>query len=346
MYKSNKQFIVFIFLCFAAISLSLVNRVLADDGQTVKINKDDTVTSAQRRDIKQVLVLAGSINSDQIANVKFQTSGRLAWVGVRVGDRVKKGQALASLDKAQLQKTFQKEINDYLTGYNNFLDGHATYQTQKDNSLITDEIKRILENTQYSLNNIVLDYEIAELAVKYATIYSPIDGIVTAITEPVAGVNIISTTTSFTVVDPSALYFSAEIDQEDVVNINLNQAATIYLDSFADSEIASAVSFISFNPIASASTTSYEIRFPLTFDNQDLGYRLGMTGDVSLTIAQVNDTLSLPIDALYDDGGASYVLVKSGKQAQQTPIDIGLESDDYVQILSGITDNDQIVIQK
>lgn len=342
--KSNKHRLVFAFLCLVAVSLGLVNRVLADDGDTVKIGKNDTITSAQKRDIEQVLILAGSIDSDQVANVKFQTSGRLSWVGVRVGDRVKKGQALASLDRSELQKRFKKQANIYLTGYNSFLDTTAQYQDEIDNLLITDQIKRILENNQYALNNQVLDYEIAELAVKYATIYSPIAGVVTSIDQPIAGVNITAATANFTIVDPNSIYFSAEIDQEDVVTVNLDQPATIYLDSFTDSQITSAVSFISFKPIASASTTSYEIRFPLTFDNQNLNYRLGMTGDVSLTLAQVNNALSLPIDALYDSDGTTYVLVKSGKEAEKTPVGIGLESDDYVEILSGITENDQIVI--
>ena len=319
----------------------------ANNGDLVKINpKKSQLVNPERRNITQQLTLAGSIDTDQKAVVKFQTSGKLAWVGVKVGDTVKKGQAIASLDKNELTKRFQKVANDYLAGYNNFLDTQADYQDEKDRYLVTDTIKRALERSQYTLNNTVLDYEIAELAVKYATISSPINGIVTAISEPYPGVNIISTTATFTIVDPQKIYFSAEVDQEDVIKLNTGQKGEILLDSFPDTKIESAISFISFNPISGASTTSYEIRLPLNLDNQNSLYRLGMTGDLVIPLAQASNTVSLPTSAIIEDNSQFFVLVKqSAKEAKKTKVEIGIESDDYVEILQGVSENDIVVIQ-
>lgn len=334
-------------LILVAITLGclIVHQTQASNGDIVKINpKKDQIVTPEKRDIVQELVLAGSVSTDQKATVKFQTSGRLAWVGVKVGDRVKKGQAIASLDKTELTKRFKKEANDYLSGYNNFLDTQFDYQDEKDRHLITDTIKRILERSQNTLNNDVLDYEIAELAVKYATITSPISGIVTAIDEPHPGVNITAATATFTIIDPQKIYFSAEVDQEDVVDLTPDQKGEIYLDSFPDQKIDSSISFISFDPIPGTSTTSYEIRLPL--NNPNSLYRLGMTGDLVLPLAKTDNTISLPISAIIDESEATFVLVKqTAKEARKVKVELGLESDDYVEILQGVSENDQVVIQ-
>ena len=48
------------------------------------------------------------------SKVAFQTGGKLTQIAVKEGDVVQKGQYLASLDQRQLQKSLQKELNDYM----------------------------------------------------------------------------------------------------------------------------------------------------------------------------------------------------------------------------------------
>lgn len=337
---------ILLFIIFAAILAWFINhQIQASSGNLVKFNpKKSQIVSLEKRDIRQNLTLAGSVNTDHKAVVKFSAPGKLVWVGVRIGDRVKKGQAIASLDKTELVKYFQKSANDYLAGYNNFLDSQAEYQDEKDRYLITDTIKRTLERSQYTLNKTVLDYEIAELAVKYATITSPINGIVTAIDEPYAGINIIPATATFTIHDPQKIYFSAEVDQEDVTKLKTGQKGEILLDSFSNQKINSTIIYTSFNPIPGTSTTSYEIRLPL--DNSNGLYRLCMTGDITIPLAQATNVFSLPTSAISTEDNQSSVLVKqSNKEAKRVNVELGIESDDYVEIKSCISENDQIVIQ-
>ena len=65
-------------------------------------NKVDSY-KIKREDIREILTLSGEIDAEEKATLKFQTSGRLSWVGVKEGDYVKKYQSLASLDKRELQ---------------------------------------------------------------------------------------------------------------------------------------------------------------------------------------------------------------------------------------------------
>jgi len=313
----------------------------------IKYNsKKDTLYTPKTDTIKNVLTLTGSVSSDQIANLRFQNSGKLTWVGVKIGDQVKRGQTIASLDREQLRKNLQTQFNNYLTQLSSFQDIQSQYQSTRDNYLVTDTVQRILDRTQYSLDNSVINYEIADMAIKESVITSPINGVVIALDQPLAGVNITPTTANFTIVNPNSIFFKAEIDQEYVNNVNIGQKASLSLDSFPDISQESKIIYIAFTPVAGQTSTVYEIRFELPLKNDDLSYRLGMDGDADIILSQAENALIVPIDAVYEDNNQKYVYLLSGKELIRRDVVVGIENDTESQILEGLSANDQIAIIK
>lgn len=321
-------------------------RTLKYQNPSVFNPQKDTVVQPETKDISLNLTLAGSVSASEIASLHFQNPGKLVWVGVKVGDRVKKYQAIASLDKEQLKKSLSTQYNNYRTQMSQFQDTQDTYQKTKDNLLVTDTIQRILDRTQYSLNNSVINYEIADMAIKESTLISPIAGVVTAIDQPLTGTNIIPTTAGFTIINPESVYFRAEIDQEDVGKIKIGQTATLKIDAFPDLSYNSKITYISFIPVAGQSSTVYEIRFELPVENQDLAYRLGMDGDALITLQQTSSALVIPLEAINEDNGKNFVWVKNGNNLTKTYVTTGIENDTEVQILTGLNSHDSIVIKK
>lgn len=306
------------------------------DRAQINLKKAQTV-KVIRGDLEKDLTLAGKVDANSYALLQFQTSGRLAWVGVKEGDKVKKWQAIASLDKQDLEKRLKKTMNDYLTNRWNFEDTQDEYRSTKENFLVTDEIKRILERKQFSLENAVYDVEIADLAVRYATLASPISGILTAASQPTAGVNVTPLTATFTVVDPSSIYFKSEIDEEDVINVKEGQLTTITLDSFPDDKIESSVTYISFTPVEGQTSTVYKIKFVLPHDIKDIKYRIGMNGDAKIKMSEAKNVLFLPVEAINEKDNEKFVYQKDqkGKITQKT-IKTGLETDEFVEIKEGL----------
>lgn len=240
------------------------------------------VVSQEEEEI-EALVLPGKVRAEKEVELKFQTSGKLAWVGVKKGDWVKRGQAIASLDKEELEKEFKKEMNDYLNERWDFEQTHDDYQETKERHLVTDEIQRILDQAQFDLNNVVLDLEIADLAVKFAAIVSPIEGIITRIDQPVAGVNITPATAVFTVSDPGSVFFEAEADEEEVVLLKQGLRAKIILDSYPEKEFDSEIILLGFAPVSSTGSAVYSVKLSLP-ENTDLQFRLGMAGEVEIPL--------------------------------------------------------------
>ena len=228
------------------------------------------------------LVLPGKIKAERKVDLKFATSGKLVWVGVKVGDRVKKGQVIASLDRRELEKDFKKAMNNYLTERWDFEQTQDNYRPTKEKRLITDAIKRILEKAQFDLNNAVLDVEIARLALEYATLTSPIDGIVIRVDQPIAGVNITPAKAIFSIADPNSLYFEAEADEEEVVQIREGMKGKITLDAYPNRELASQIRLIEFAPISTKGVVSYAVHCSLP-DKLGLDLRLEMNGEIEIS---------------------------------------------------------------
>ncbi len=321
--------------------------LIKKDQNAITINpKTVKAVTVKKGNLEKDLTLAGKVDAHSYANIQFQTAGKLVWIGVKEGDRVKRGQAIASLDKTQLQKQFQIQANNYLTNRSTFEDTQDQYKQTKKLFLLTDEIRRILDRTQYSLNNAVLNYELSDLAVRYATITSPINGIITNVDQPNPGVNIIPSSASFTVIDPSSIYFKSEIDEENVTSVKNGQETTITLDSYSDKSIDSKIDKISFTPVQGQTSTVYQIEFPLPLDNSNLSYRLGMNGDAKIKLSEVQNVLYVPVEAVLDDNDKPYVVIKNptNKKFEKIYIKTGLSNDDFTEVIEGLNEGQEIIV--
>ena len=299
----------------------------------------------KKQNLKETLTLSGEIDAKEKVNLKFQTSGRLAWVGVKEGDYVKKYQAIASLDKRDLKNRLDKYLNNYLKQRNSFEQTKDDYEETYEFSTgdLHKRAKRILENSQYDLNSAVLDVEYQNLLLEYADLWTPIEGVVTHIDIPKAGVNITPANANFEIVNPKTLYFSATVEQADVVNLKEGMKGKLTLDSFSDFEDEVKVSYISFSPKSGETGKVYQIKLELSEKTKKLPLRLGMTGDVEFLIKEKNKVIALPSRFIKKDKKGSYVFVKENNKKIKKYIKIEEEIDGKIVIKSGLNEGEIII---
>jgi len=341
--------LLILILVIIALGFLVYNRINNKnlEKETVFNPQKDKIVNIKRQDIKREITLSGTIKADEHVHLQFQTSGLVSWVGVKQGDTVKKYQAIASLDKRQLKKTLERYLNSYMSNRWDFEQTQDDYKDTRDNKLITDEIQRIIDKTQFSLNNAVIDVELQDLAMRLATVTSPIDGVVLKAFPAYAGTNVIGYQADYEIVNPNTVYISAKVDEEDVVGLYLGQQAQIILDNFPDEPLESYITYISFDPVAGESSTTYEVRLAINRDNSNLTFRLGMNADVKIVTDFVANTLSLPYEAINEADDQQYVLVKSAKNSlERKNVVTGIESVDDIEIVSGLNENDQVVIKQ
>lgn len=339
----KKKRIVLLIICLLVISAGWFwwrGRAKKEELKTAVIKKEN---------LSKTVSASGKIKSEKEVTLKFQTSGKLAWVGVKEGDRVKQWQAIASLDQRELQKTLEKELMDYLNQRWNFSEDRDTYDITSDNLdryTLSDPARRVLEKAQFDLNRDVLDVEIADISLKLATLVSPIDGIVTQIDTLVSGVNITPTTAQFVVADPSAVFFEADIDEADISQVQEGQKVTLVLDAYSDREITAEVKQISFRAkTSSGGGTVFPVKISLPANDQ-LEFRLGMNGDADIILEEKKEVLVAPVSSLLNQDGKNYVFVIRNRVLAKKEVEIGLSTEISAEIISGLEAGEKIVIEK
>jgi len=309
----------------------------------------------KRQTLQESLSFSGTVDAQEKAVLRFQTSGRLAWVGVKEGDVVRKYQSIASLDQQQLKKQLQKELIDYekerLDYDNDALDtGDRALSGDK---FIRQDTIDAFKKAQFDLNSSVLDVELSDIVLRYSTLVSPIDGVVVSVGSKQAGVNVTPAQAEFVIVNPSTLYFSGAVDQTDVVRMHEGMGGMIIYDSYPDAEVAATVSSIAFVPKQDETGTVYEVKIGMgnvDSPGANVKYRLGMTGDVEFVTKDIQDVLGVPTTFVKTERGKYYVFKKINDKKSpiggspsgrvKTYVKVGEEIDTATVILDGLVEGD------
>ncbi len=305
--------------------------------------KDKTYT-VTKKDLVDSLGIAGEIDAKEKVSLRFQTSGLLTWVGVKEGDKVKKYQTLASLDKRELQNSFAQYLNSYSKVRNDFEQAQSDnkdWETRGMTDTAREAVKRSLSKEQMDLNNSVLALEAKDLSLKFASLYTPIEGVVTKVDSPLAGQNITPSTATFEVINPKSLYFSALADQTEVTKFKVGQKGIITLDSFPEKKYESVVESVAFTPKSGETGTVYELKITLGSEATDSGnIRMGMTGDVEFVFREIKGAIAIPAGYLKTENKSSYVTVMVNNKQEKRVVTTGANIDGMIEIISGLQENE------
>src|SRR3990167_5222159 len=311
-----------------------------------KSRKEKSTYRVKKQTLRDDLSLSGEIDGEEKVTLRFQSSGKLTWVGIKEGDYVQKYQGIASLDQREVQQNLKKYLNTYVNERLDYDQELQDAQIKYTGGLSEDarrEALRVLKKAQYDLNNAIIDVELKNLAIEYSYLASPIEGIVIRVGSPYAGVNITPAQAEIEIVNPNTVYFSVAADQTEVVKLKEGKKGNIVFDAYPDDQIKSEVNKISFIPKEGESGTVYEVKMYFDYDNSDYKYRVGMTGDVDFLLRQRKNILAIPALFIKTDKGKKYVYKLENNKKIKTYITLGDEIDEVVVVESGLKENDEIV---
>lgn len=312
-------------------------------------NSKEKVYHVKKQSIQDALTLSGEIDATEDVILRFQNSGRLAAVGVKEGDIVKKYQWVASLDQRELEKNLKKYLNSYMSTRWDFDQTKEDKDIKNIGGLTEDQRKeaiRVLDKAQFDLNSAVLDVELRDIALQYAHLYSPIEGVVVRVGSPYSGVNITPTQAEFEIVNPKTIYFSAKADQTDVVKLKNDMVGEIDLDAYPDSTFKGMVNSIAFIPKTGETGTVYGVKMSISEDdNVNYKYRLGMTGDANFVLSERVGVVAVPVTFIKTENGKKIVTVLKNGNKMKQEITTGDTFDSSVEVTSGLVEGDTIYDQ-
>jgi HlyD family secretion protein len=192
-----------------------------------------------------------------------------------------------------------------------------------------------------------------EEQLSYTTITSPIDGVILSrdveMGDAVSSILVLgsSATLIMTLGDTSQVYVKGKVDESDIGKVYLGQPARIKVESFKDKTFHGKVTKIAPMGVEKDNVTTFEVRVSINNPGGEL--KANMTANAEIILEEHKNVLQIPEGALiYDKDKKTYVQVPdpSAKDgARKVAINAGISNGAKTEVLSGLKEGEQVVLQ-
>ncbi len=224
---------------------------------------------------------------------------------------------------------------------NNYTKAKADLAYLYSNSPDTILARDNLQTAQLGLSSAQVDLQMAKDTLSKMTLTAPFDGTITSVNVEV-GESASGPVVEMATMDH--LEVILDVDEVDVGALKVGQAASVTFDAWPGQKVTGKVITIAPKANATANVVNFEVHIGL--DPTELDLRAGMTADATIQTFQVKGALLLPRDAVEQDTqtGKAYVnLVTLQNGVRRTEVRLGQHNDQYVQILGGLQENDEVL---
>ncbi len=310
-------------------------------------------TTVIRKDLKSTVSATGTIEPVHSVEVSSKITARIKEVLVKENDQVTAGQTVAILDGKDYEakrNQAQFKVTSTRSKYDRTLYLHSIGAKSDED----------LEDAAYDYDTAQSNLEETESDLAETVIQAPMNGTVvgepkTAGTMATQGTN--NPTVIMRIADLSSKQIKAKIDETDIGNVKVGQTATFTVDAYSGKTFSARVSKISQTDVtnswdtssssSSSSSSTSVIYYYVTLDVSDPEGLLlpAMTARVEINTSEKPNALAVEISALKTDSSGTYViLVHPDNTTENRYVETGIYSDDYVEILSGLSEGDRISI--
>jgi HlyD family secretion protein len=372
----KKGIVALAFVLLAAVSYYL----LGTDGNAKK--SPYRTAPVERGAIAETVLATGNVNAVTTVQVGSQVSGTLEKIFVDYNSPVKKGQVIAQIDT----RLFEASV---LQAKGNLENARAALE--RANVLVIDTERTYRRNRELVKEGFVAQADVdsaqtayetalaqkrsaegqvtqaqgalsaAETNLRYATIHSPVDGIVISRNVD-AGQTVAAsfqTPTLFTIAqDLTKMQIDTNLDEADIGKVRTGQQATFTVDAYPERTFTGKVVQVRNSPIVTQNVVTYNV--VVEVDNGELLLKPGMTANVSVHVRDLPDVLKIPNAALRfrpSDGKKPeekkgvggqrvYLLEKDGK-TREVPVKGGISDGTYTQLVQGeLKEGDPLVVEE
>jgi membrane fusion protein, macrolide-specific efflux system len=324
-----------------------------DSGEAASGARTVAVT---RTTVVETVSAAASVQSAYTANVNFATSGTVAEINVKVGDVVAAGQQLATVDSAQASAQLAAAESSVDAAEEDLADAKEAADAEETETPAGQAGgTQSVASAQAKLDQAELSLQQAKDALAATVLEAPGAGTVTAINGVVGqrvggssgGSETAQDTTSGTdgfivLTDLANLRVEGIVAEIDVSKVKAGQEATVTINALPDAPVPATVAEIDLTPTTKDNVVQFGVA--LTLSQPTEGLRPGQSASVAITVAKAEDALALPSAAVSSAGGQNTVTVLSGGQEVTRAIEVGVRSEALIQVTSGLSEGDQVVL--
>ena len=314
---------------------------------------------AAKQDIVNSVTATGTIEPVTSVDVGTQVSGVISKLYVDYNSVVKAGEVIAELDRTNLMselssaqaslKSAQSELDYQKTNY-------ERYKALYDKGLISandfEQARLSYVQAQQKTQQQKESVKKAQTNLGYATITSPIDGVVLSkeVEEGQTVASSFSTPTLFKIArDLTDMRVIADVDEADIGDVKEGQRVTFTVDAFPDDTFEGQVTQVRQEAATESNVVTYEV--VISAPNDDLKLKPGLTANVVIFTMEAKDVLAVPSKALRftpreamlnsdetitDTDAKEKVWVKEGSNLKAVAVETGMTNGTLTQITKGL----------
>ena len=312
------------------------------------------------------ITATGTIEPVTSVTVGTQVSGIVSHLYVDYNSVVKKGQVIAELDRTNLMSelnTAKANLSSAQSSLNYQLSNYNRYKELHDKGLVSaDEFESA--RLQYlqakeQVNTSKESLQRAQTNLGYATITSPIDGIILSksVEEGQTVAASFNTPELFVIAqDLTNMRVIADIDEADIGGVKEGQRVSFTVDAFPDDHFEGQVTQVRQQATTESNVVTYEV--VISAPNNDLKLKPGLTANVTIYTLEKNDVLAVPAKALRfqpneaflqkgetieDCEGDHKLWTKEGTVFKAHKVEIGTTNGMMTEIISGIKEGTEVL---
>jgi len=193
-----------------------------------------------------------------------------------------------------------------------------------------------------------------EEQLSYTTIVAPMDGVILSrdveIGDAVSSILVLGSTATLVMTegDTSEVYVQGKVDEADIAHVYLGQPARIKVESFRDRLFYGQVTKIAPMGVEKDNVTTFEVRVSINNPGGEL--KANMTANAEILLDEHKGVLTVPENAvIYDNQKNASVQVPDKHQKdgfRKVPVTVGLSNGSATEIVSGLKQGDQVILQQ
>lgn len=337
------------------------NRRKADEKVTFQ------TTRVERANITTSVTATGTVEAVTTVDVGTQVSGIVTHLYVDYNSVVMKGQVIAELDRTTLQSDLASQQANLRSAQSELQyqqKNYARYAELNEKQLVSaseydvalQSLRKAQEQVKVAQQNVAK----AQTNLGYATITSPIDGVVIS-KEVEVGQTVASSFSTPTLIkiakDLRDMQVIADVDEADIGQVAEGQRVTFTVDAYPDDTFSGSIRQVRQNATTTNNVVTYQV--VISAPNQDLKLKPGLTANVTIYTVEHNNAVSVASRALrfspepaivgkkykiQDVDAAHKLWTLKGNQFIAHKVETGLSDGTRTEILNGVTEGTDVVL--
>lgn len=339
----------------ALIIVILILAVLANRNSST-----NNEVKVKKGNIDLIVAATGKVEAIEDVDLAPKTLGRLKEIYVGEGDFVKKDDVIAVLEneeiKAQVEQAkanilrAEAELKETKQNWERFSE---LFQRGIISKSERDSARMKYDVASSQLKKAEADLSYAEALLENTYIRAPFSGkIVKRYLDPGETITLEKLLPIVTIADVSKIIVKAEIDETDIRKIDVGQKAIVTADAYPGEEFKGRIveisptlekkTVLSDNSAEMVDTKVLEVKIELDSGEK---LNLGLNVDVTVLANNKEGVLILPVKAIKQQDGMSFVKVKKNGNYQEKKITTGPYDDENIEVIEGLEEGDTVLLQ-